>query len=163
MHEGPIDLQRIDRKASEMAQARITGAEVVEGEREAQLLEVAQYACGVGGLLHQKGFSQLELQKTPLQSSIGESHAHSIEKGRRPQLHGRDVDRNDYRKEPDLLPGPGLMTGFRQHPPADWDNEPAFFGDRYEFCRGHHPQFWMRPPDERLNPDDLTGTQIDLG
>src|SRR6266700_4056338 len=61
VHEGPINLERIDRKASEMAQARITGAEVVEGERQAQLLEIAKYACRIGGLLHQEGLGQLEL------------------------------------------------------------------------------------------------------
>ena len=45
-----------------MAQARITGTEVIERKLHAHLLEVVKYfRCG-GRILHQEGFSEFKFQ-----------------------------------------------------------------------------------------------------
>ena len=38
LHEGPVDLERVHREALEVAERRVAGAEVVDGEADAEVL-----------------------------------------------------------------------------------------------------------------------------
>ena len=55
------------------------------------------------------------------------------------------------------------MAGLCDHPAADRHDEPAFLGNGDEFCRRHQPEFGMKPPEERLDADDIATLQVYLG
>src|SRR5690242_16474261 len=53
--EGIVDLESVDRKALQIRQARIPGAEVVDRDLHARVLQAAQRARGADGVAHQEG------------------------------------------------------------------------------------------------------------
>ena len=57
-----VDLDRVDREALDVVQRRMAGAEVVEHQPHAEVLEVLQHGRRRGGLLHQDALGQLEPQ-----------------------------------------------------------------------------------------------------
>ena len=61
-HEGAIDLDDVDREGIEIAEARITGAEIVDGNGNAEATQLAQDRLHLEGLVHQAAFSHFQMQ-----------------------------------------------------------------------------------------------------
>src|SRR5438270_9179031 len=61
--ERAIDFERGERKAREIGEARVAGAEVVDRDSHAGLAEPAQYADGVIRIVHQLAFGDFELDQ----------------------------------------------------------------------------------------------------
>src|SRR5215467_5140894 len=62
LHEGAVDLERVHREALEIAERRVPGAEVVDGEPHAQVLELAELGESGGRVLHHHALRDLELE-----------------------------------------------------------------------------------------------------
>src|SRR4029079_15728031 len=58
-------------------------------------------------------------------------------------------------------PGGELVARLLEHPAAERDDEPALLRDRDEVVRRHDAAGRVRPPEERLGPDDGAGLQVD--
>src|SRR5579862_6345805 len=62
MNEGPVDLNRIERKALEIIERRITGPEVIQGKASAEIMNASQDLRRVLRVFHDQTFGQLELE-----------------------------------------------------------------------------------------------------
>ena len=60
--EGPVDLDEVDREFLQVAQARITGAEVVDRQAHAQRLQFGQRFHRLGWPVHQLAFRHFQFQ-----------------------------------------------------------------------------------------------------
>ncbi len=52
--ERAVDLERVDGELAEVGERRVAGAEVVDGDAHAELLDLAQAAHGGVGVAHQR-------------------------------------------------------------------------------------------------------------
>ena len=68
--EGLVDLQGIDRKSSQIAQARVTRAEIIDGELHAAGPQCFENFCCRFGALHQNAFGQLQLESARIQTEF---------------------------------------------------------------------------------------------
>src|SRR5581483_4372232 len=62
-HEGAVDLELVDRKTLEIRQRRVAGAEIVEGERDSDALELTHDADRILGVVHGHALGDFELQR----------------------------------------------------------------------------------------------------
>src|SRR5450631_143366 len=145
-----------------MAQARIAGAKVIESEIYAQSFEGVKYRRSGCRILHQEGFSELKFQKASLKTGLREDRADTCDESVCAQFYRGNINPDANRREPDILPGLCLMTGFPEQPPTDRHDKSALFRNRNEFRRRNESAVGMKPSDERLNPDDIAGLQINL-
>src|SRR5215218_4989557 len=58
--EGLVDLQRVDREPAQVGQRRVPRAEVVEGQADAELLDLLELVGGVRRVLHEQGLGDLQ-------------------------------------------------------------------------------------------------------
>jgi hypothetical protein len=79
------------------------------------------------------------------------------------ELARRYIDRDRDRRQARVLPGLVLAARRHQHPFADGDNQAAFFGQADEAQRRNDAVLGMLPADQRFDPDDQAGAQVDLG
>ena len=93
--EQAVDLQLVDRQLAQVGEARVAGAEVVDGEAHAELADAAQRLGVVVEVRHQHALGDLELERgavQPVRRQRGRSpSARSASPWR--ELGGRDVDR----------------------------------------------------------------------
>ena len=61
--ERPVDLDRVDREVAEVGERRVAGAEVVEGEADAERLERVERVDGAVAALHEHALRELERQQ----------------------------------------------------------------------------------------------------
>src|SRR3954471_12885517 len=66
--EGLVDLERVDREAPQVAQRRVAGAEVVEGQPDPEVLEQLDLAGRLRGVLREQRFGDLEREQRRLQA-----------------------------------------------------------------------------------------------
>jgi hypothetical protein len=98
-HERLVDLQGVDRKALQIAQARIPGPEVIERELHAHALEGLKHGHGGLRILHQEAFGQLELQIARIEASLRQDVVHSGNEIAGAQFHRGDVDGDAHRPQ----------------------------------------------------------------
>ena len=60
MHEGLVDLDRIEREPLQIRQGRITGAEIIEREAGAELANAREHLRGIFRIFHHQAFGQFE-------------------------------------------------------------------------------------------------------
>ena len=89
-----VDLQRINRELSEIAQARITGAEIIHGNLYSTGSECFQDRGGRFGALHQNAFRQLQLQQVWIKAGLAEGCEHALQKIVVSELHRGDIHRH---------------------------------------------------------------------
>ena len=61
--ERPVHLEDVDREALEVAERRVTGAEVVDGEAHAERFQPQQVLEGAVAVLHEHALGDLESQR----------------------------------------------------------------------------------------------------
>ena len=59
-HERAVDLEHVDGELAEVGERRVAGAEVVDGDLHAEILETRQPVDGGVGVLHEHGFGDLD-------------------------------------------------------------------------------------------------------
>src|SRR5437763_756227 len=63
LDEGTVDLQPVDMEPLQVAQRRVAGAEVVDGEPDPQLAQLVQRLDGTLGILHHRPLGDLEAHR----------------------------------------------------------------------------------------------------
>src|SRR4051794_5343685 len=61
-HEGAVDLEGRDRQGAEIAEARVAGAEIVDGDAHAALAAERERVGRARGIAHQGALGDLELE-----------------------------------------------------------------------------------------------------
>jgi len=85
-HERPVDLDLVERKAAQIAQRGIAGAEIIERDPHAEALDPAQRGKRILGVLHEDAFGDLELEAVRRQTGPGEGLLDHLEQVRRGEL-----------------------------------------------------------------------------
>ena len=94
-----VDLDHVDREAAQVAERRVAGAEVVDGEAHAERLQVEQRLDRRLDVVHQHALGDLEDRAARVEAGLGAGRPRtvSIEVGLA-ELAGRDVDRQRERR-----------------------------------------------------------------
>jgi hypothetical protein len=95
--EGAVDLELVDGQLVQVGPRRVPGAEVVDGEVDAQPLEVGQRGGALRGRAHERGLGDLEAELARREARIGEHAAHGVGEAFVAQLVHGDVDRDAQR------------------------------------------------------------------
>ena len=84
--ERPVDLEHVDREAVQVRERRVAGAEVVERERDAELVQRLQQRDRGLGLVHERRLGELEAELVGGQAGALEDALDRAEesRGRRP-------------------------------------------------------------------------------
>ena len=72
LDERAVDLQRVDGEALQVRQARVAGAEVVDGQAHAHLVQLLERLHGLVGVVHQHALGQLELEQRRREAAVAQ-------------------------------------------------------------------------------------------
>src|SRR3569832_1873347 len=159
-HERFVDLELIDRQAFEVAQRGIAGAEVVDRDGDAQLLEAIEHAQRPAGLLHDQAFGDLELEVAGVQTGSRQYPPHGGDDVAALALHARQIDRDALELDAVLEPALYLRIGDAQHPFTYRFDQAGFFGKRHEAGRRDDAELRMAPAQSRLGADQPTTMKL---
>ena len=160
--EGAVDLQGTDRKFLEVGEARVAGAKVIERQGKAIGRQLVHDQNDFFGAADEQAFGDLQLEQFA-RNSVAFGRIAQVIDELMVKLTCRKVngDRNGF--ESAINPGADLAARRFQHPVAEFQDEPGFFGERDKFSRREHTVFGMQPADERFGTDDSSAAQADLG
>ena len=145
-----------------MAEREPPGAEVVDRDREVEVLEVLEGFERSLGVLDHGAFGDLDAERIgaqlPLRNRVREQ-GHEV--GVR-QLPRGEVERDLDRPDPTRLPLGRLARRLVQHPIADPQHQAALLGDRHEIGSREQASFGVVPSNQRLHSEDAPVPQRDL-
>src|SRR5450830_952458 len=127
-HEGLIDLQHIDGKPSQVTEAGITGAEIVDGQPHTQGLDVSQGDERVLDVLHQHALGDFQFKQTGRQARALQNSRQVGDKIALAKINRRNIHRDTQRRQAGGAPGLRLLAGLAQHPLAQGHDQAAVFG-----------------------------------
>ena len=156
-HKGLVDLDLVERKAAQVAERRVSGAEIIQRYGDPHGAQLMQRRQGAHGVLQQDRFRDLQLQPVRPQAGCVECFPHGGDKIAFLELNRRQVHGNADVGRPVLR----LETGHSQHPLADRDDHPRLLGDGDKVQRGDQAADRVVPAQQRLKPGDLARGQID--
>jgi hypothetical protein len=161
LHERFVDLEFVDGQPAEVGQRRVAGAEVVEGQADAQGPQFGHDREGPLGVCHQRGLGELEAEQARRDTGRGErveQHPDEVGFG---EAAGRHVD-----ADPDVQTGAdpprGLQQGQRQHAMGERDDDVRGLGRGDEVHQGDRSAGGVGPPQQRLDPDEPPARQAHL-
>ena len=93
-HERPVDLQDVHRELAQVGERRVPGAEVVDGDLDAQLLQEVEPGHGGDGVPHERGLGDLEDQQVRVEVVGDQRVVDVVEQLVRLELAHGDVDRD---------------------------------------------------------------------
>ena len=96
--EPPVDLQLVDREASQVAHAGIAGAEVVDRYHHAHAAQLLENRHGFFRVAHQRALGDLDLEKARLELCSLQRLADHLQEVPLPELERRQVDRYAQRR-----------------------------------------------------------------
>ena len=159
VHERPVDLDLVEREHVQIGQRRIAGAEIVEYDRHAELLEPVQRREIVFVVLEQHRLGDLQLQARRRQAGIGERAGNDRREIALAELRRGEVDRElDVRR-----PMRRLGAGAADDPFAEPDDQPGFLRDRDEPVGRNDAQLRVAPPHQGLRAAHAPGREGDDG
>src|ERR1019366_8059463 len=94
LDEGFVNLQDVDGKLPEIAEARIAGAEVIHGKVDPHRLEFLKYSNRRFGILHKDTFGELKVEIACFETCFSEGGANPREKSFGAEFSGRNIDGN---------------------------------------------------------------------
>src|ERR1700688_2636221 len=124
-HEGPIDLQSVDRKALQRAQTRIPSAEVIQRKQHTDFLQFPEHVCSRSRILDEGGFGQFKFEAVRWQPRLCQNVAYARRETRAAQLHRGNIYGYGHRRQARSLPDLRLAASFAHYPAADWYDEAA--------------------------------------
>src|ERR1035437_3132153 len=89
-----VDLDLIERELAQVVERGVAGAEVVERQADAEILELPHGSQGALALLEQHALGDLELEPLRMQSRLRECRYHLQGEAALPELDRRQVDGN---------------------------------------------------------------------
>src|SRR6478672_2494825 len=161
--ETPVDLDDVDRELAQIRERRVAGAEVVEREDDAELLDRPE---GLGDALvgrEQGALGELEREQAGNQRRRVECAGDMPQEVGMVELAGRDVDRHLHRASVQLAQAGRFGTRLCEHPLAQADDEPRLFSEWDELAGRELARSRMLPSDERLVAHDPAALEIDHG
>ena len=167
LHEGAIDLDHVDREAAQLRERREAGAEVVDRDPHAQVvqfLELLHGAVACRTFRDDRGLGHLEAELARLDPGVGERAANELADTAGGELLRGHVDPDDegLGQQPVLRPASGLVAGFPQHELTERIDQTGRLGDRDELARWNRAAGRRPPPQQRLDADDLAALERDL-
>src|SRR6185312_16192309 len=93
-YEGLVDLQLVDWKAREIGQARITRSEIVDRKLQSHVVQSAEQAHSLLGLLHQQRLGDLQCQIARLEAGALQCFRNRLRQGASAELLSRQIDSN---------------------------------------------------------------------
>ena len=162
--ERAVDLHDVDREAVQVAERRVAGAEVVDGEAHAERLQVLEGAEVELGVLEHHALGDLEHERVGGPVAAGEHVAHEVGEGRCGELAGGDVDR-EQEVAPVVGVGPRRRLTHRglEHPGAERHDEPGALGPGDDLVGTDEPASGWFQRRSASAPPDVAGPQVDLG
>ena len=155
--ERSVDLELVERKASEIAQARISRAEVVQGDADAEVAKLVQRRLRRFGLGEKHGLGDFEFEPLGGEAGVGERADHGVDEIERAELDRRQIDGD---RDP-VAPRRGFGAGGSEHPFADRNDQAGRFGDRNEVVGRDHAPRGMTPAQQRLEAGDAIAGNVD--
>ena len=104
--ERPVDLEGVERQGVQVRQRRVAGAEVVQGDEEAQVVELLEAAGRGPQVLDQQALGDLELELRRRDPGLVERGGQTVGEVALLELRRRDVDRDAGAARQDAVPGP---------------------------------------------------------
>ena len=161
--ERPVDLDRVDGEAAEVAERRVAGAEVVDAHSDAMLLQRDDRPERAVDIVHQHGLGDLEVDQRRRHACSIDGPGDPLDQVRLPELLGGEVDGH-----PDVPPDPGIVAPFRQlpecvveYPDPDRNDEADGLGDGDELVRRDRAEGRVVPTEQRLEPGDVEARQVE--
>ena len=137
-----VDLEGIDGKLSQIAQAGVTRAEIIDRHLHPSGSQCLQDRCSGLGMLHQNAFRQLQLKRSRIAGPFpSELRIHLPESSRCGTPWRRCLPPSSQRQAC-IHPGPGLLARFTKDPFADRQNQAAVFRDGNKLCRRELALAW---------------------
>ena len=161
-HEAAVDLQLADGQGRQIGQRRVAGAEVVDRDLDADLVEPVQRRDHVLQVLHQARLGDLELDRV-MRHAVGRDRVVDVldEVGALEEP-ARQVDGDRIGEAEVVLPDASLARRLADRPFRERNDEPGLFGERNEVARRHeHPV--AAPAHQRLGADHARAAHVDLG
>ena len=100
----------------QIAERRVTRAEIVNGDPRPSRLERLQHRQIVLGMIHQGAFGQLQLQASGIEAAFRQGLPHHISQTRLPELPARQIDRNPQPGKAAMVQLADLADRGAQHP-----------------------------------------------
>ena len=139
----------------------MSGAEVIERDTQAELLELVQGAGAVLRVLHGAALGDLQLQEFGWELRLHEHPANTLNQVELLELRDREVDRKRDRIETAVVPGLGLHACRAQHPESYRRHHACVLRKGNEIGRRNQTQLGVLPSQQRLEPGNLQAAQID--
>ena len=152
VHEGPIDLDHIDRQVAQMRQAGVAGAEVVQRDLHPQGLDPAQGLCDGRDIAHQHALGHFDTQALRRQVRGQQGRldlAHDVGVAK---LVGREVHGHAHGRQSRLKPAHGLRASRVQDPGAQVHDEPGALGQGHGTAGAQRHRNPDVPSAARLRP-----------
>jgi hypothetical protein len=163
VHERLGQLEGVHGQAAQVGQGRVAGAEVVDGQVDAEGLQAAeavQHGLLVGG---EHALGDLQHQLARVQPRGVQGPGHVLEQVGLLELAHRQVDAEErvrLEREP-ALPVAGGLAGGVQHPAADGHDQAGVLGRGDELARHDQAPLGVVPADLRLQPGQPAAGQLD--
>src|SRR5690606_33622646 len=161
--EAAVDLETVDGQGADVGEAGEAAAVVIEGDVNAQLLQLIEHGVGDIHGFDQAGLGDLHLQQGAVQLVAGQQLRAAIGQFAVVQLDGGHVEGD--RDEPLTLftPAGQLPTAGFGDPVAQLQDGAGALGQRDEVVGIDQAELGVLPTDQGLEATDLVVAQVDLG
>jgi hypothetical protein len=158
--EAPVDLDHVDGQVDEAGQGGVAGAEVVDDQWAAQLVQGVQLFHGADAA-HDLALGDLQAEPVGGQGVASQATGQVVDEGAVGQLLRRDVEVHLRDRRP--LPVPlGDISGHRVADPVpDAADEAGLLGDVDELRGGEQAPVWVVPAQERLSGGDRPVREVE--
>ena len=145
VHKGAVDLQNVEGEVSQVAERRVARAEVVDGESDAEFVQIAKDRGRLLDVLHERALRDFEFQVLGCESALGQCPQGGRCGVALDELVGREVDGEAESGKARVLPHLDLSTRRPQDPGAYFSDEALALGDRNELGARDFSQFVVLP------------------
>ena len=149
-HEGLVDLELVEGETLEVGEAGIAGAEVVDGDRDAQRLELIELPGDLLDVAHHHALGELEGQQAGGDVVAAQGRGDAVDEVGAAELQRRDIDRHRHQRQAGSAPGGELGAHRVEHPLAEAEDQAALLGDGYEAPRQQQAQLRVLPAHQGL-------------
>ena len=157
-----VDVDGIEAEAIECGQGGVTGAEIVDGDANAQHANLPENLDGLAHIRQQRALGHAQFEQPRIDPRDTHDPPQVMREIRIRKLPCREVDAHGQWLARRLLNGHAFATCGFDDPFADRDDEPAFLGDRKKLPWQDFAQLGVSPAQQGFHAGDLAGGQIML-
>ena len=158
LDEGLVDLDPVERQHAQIGQVRVAGAEIVQRQPDAKVLQRAQHGERAAGVVDQHALGDFQLQPADAAGRGGRAPATDrLHQVGLTELHGREIDG----EAPGLVPGHGLGDRVVEHPAPDRIDIAGALGQWDELGGRHLATSGVVPAQQRFLPDDRARLDVE--